>query len=326
MRKYLLKRFLSAIPMLFFITIITFLIINAAPGGPATMFVKPGGHTELTAEEIEWVNAILGVDKPVLSRYVNWLGQIVVGNLGYSYSSGLPVMDEILSRLAPTLALMGITLTLSVLIGVWLGFISAKHQNSWKDRLISFIAMLGLSLPEFWFALMLLVLFAGRLGWLPSIGLTSTNLVNPTFWVLLLDRAKHMVLPVFVLTFSSLAKWSKYQRGAVLDVINQDYVRTAKAKGMSEAVIDKRHVFRNSALPIVTLLGTSLPSLFSGAIIIEAIFALPGTGRYFLMAISSRDYPVIMGQVLITSVLILLGTLLADILYTVIDPRIRYSE
>lgn len=280
----------------------------------------------MTDADIERANAVLGVDKPVVVRYLNWLGQIIQGNLGYSYSSGNPVTEEIFSRLPATLTLMGSSMLISILLGIALGKFGALHKGKLSDNGLTVMTFIGMSLPEVWLALLLLILFSGILGWLPSAGLTDVRLSNPSFFEWLGDKIRHLLLPVTVCSITQIAAWARYQRGAFLEVINQDYIRTARAKGLNRHTVEWRHMMRNALLPLITLLGGALASLFGGAVIIESIFGLPGIGRLLTTCISGRNYPMIMGLTMISSMLILIGTLIADILYTLVDPRIRYEK
>ena len=216
-------------------------------------------------------------------------------------------------------------MVISALIGMYVGIICALNQYKILDYVLSVLAFIGLSLPSFWLAMMLILLFTNRLGWLPSVGLIDVNLQNPGVFVDLIDRGKHLILPVIAMSLSSIGSWARFQRAAFLEVQKQDYIRTARSKGLSENKITYRHAFRNAALPIITILGMSLPNLIGGAFLIESIFGLPGMGRLGISAINNRDYPVIMAVTLFSSILVLIGTFIADVTYALVDPRIRYN-
>ena len=324
MRSYIAKRLLIMIPMLLGITIISFILMNMAPGDPVMMYIDVEKGPP-TPEEIARVRAELGLDKPVIVRYGVWLKNLLMGDFGYSMVSRQPVLTEVQSRIGTTLTLSILSMGVSFVFGMLVGVICALKQYKFIDYFLSVLAFIGLSVPSFWLAMMMILLFTNKLGWLPSVGLVDVNLVNPTFAQSLIDRARHLIMPVIAMSLSSIGSWARYQRAAFLEVIHQDYIRTARSKGLNERVITFRHALRNAALPIITILGMSLPGLIGGAFLIESIFGLPGMGRLGTNAIMSRDYPVIMGVTLFSSILVLFGTFLSDILYAVVDPRIRYN-
>ncbi len=324
MKKYLIKRLLIMLPMLLGITLLSFLVMNLAPGDPVMMFVDTEKGVP-TAAELARVRALLGLDKPILIRYLLWLKNTATGNLGYSMFSRQPVLHEIQTRIGTTVLISSLSMLISAVIGMYVGIICALNQYKFLDYLLSVLAFIGLSLPNFWLAIMLILLFTNKLGWLPSVGLIDVSLQNPGFFADLLDRIKHLILPVTAMSLSSIGSWARYQRAAFLEVEKQDYIRTARSKGLSENKITYRHALRNAALPIITILGMSLPNLIGGAFLIESIFGLPGMGRLGLMAISNRDYPIIMAVTLFSSILVLLGTFIADVTYALVDPRIRYN-
>lgn len=275
--------------------------------------------------EIARVRAQLGLDKPLGVRYVYWLKNTISGDLGYSMFSRQPVLTEIQLRIGNTILLALLSMVVSAILGMLVGLICALNQYKLVDYILSILAFIGLSLPGFWLAMMLILFFTNKLGWLPSVGLIDLSLINPPLWVDIWDRVKHLILPVTAMSLSSIGGWARYQRAAFLEVQQQDYIRTARSKGLSERVISFRHAFRNAALPIITILGMSLPGLIGGTFLIESIFSLPGMGRLGLVAIMNHDYPVIMAVTLFSSILVLLGTFLADVTYALVDPRIRYN-
>ena len=323
MVRYMFKRLLIMIPMMFGITVVSYIIMNLAPGDAATMFIDPERmHTD--PEAIERVREQLGLNYPIYIRYIRWLGQLLRGNFGFSYISRQPVLREIQLRVVPTIILMLSSLTISITVGVGVGVFCARRQYKLPDYLLSVFAMMGMSVPNFWFAMMLILLFTLTLGWLPSVGLGTVGLTG-SWYVLTWDRISHMIMPVMALSLAQMGTWMRFQRASYLDVMNQDYIRTARSKGLGEQTVAWRHAFRNASLPIVTHLGEVLPLLVSGSFVIENVFGLPGLGRLGIHAITGRDYPVAMGVLIFTSLLVMVGILISDLLYVFIDPRIKYE-
>lgn len=321
MKQYLLRRAITIIPMLVGVTFLSFLVMNFAPGDPTTIYIDP--TKPHTVEELEIVRHNLGLDQPLLVRYVKWLGRTARGDLGFSFVSNRPVAKEIADRIPNTMALAVTSMFISFAVGSLLGVYSALNQYKPADYVISVVSLISLSIPGFWLALMLIMLFSGRLGWLPSVGMTSID-VGPGFFEKIIDVAKHAIMPLIVSTGSGIASWARYQRSAMLEVVRQDYIRTARAKGVPEKRVMTHHAIRNAAIPVVTVLGMSLPGIIGGSALVESVFGWPGMGRLGVNAIFSRDYPVIMGVTLMTSFLTMAGTLIADVLYAVVDPRVRY--
>lgn len=317
MTKYILKRLVQAIPLLFIITVITFLIINMAPGDPVKMFVNPESKSTVDLVKIRHE---LGLDKPLIVRYFIWMANIVRGNFGISYFYRRPVLDMLMECLPNTIILSLCSMLFSLVIAIPAGIICSLKRNSIWDYIFSIISFIGVSLPSFWFALMLILIFSLNLGWLPPAGMRS----NFDQFVLV-DRIKHLILPLIVLGTGSMAVNMRYMRSAMLDVIHQDYIRTAKSKGLSQRVVVLKHALRNALLPVITLIGFMIPNLIGGAAITETIFAWPGLGRIVVEANFTRDYPIIMGELVLFSVLVVIGSLVADILYAVADPRIRFD-
>jgi peptide/nickel transport system permease protein len=317
MRTFILRRLLISIPVILLITMIMYLIINLAPGDPIDMLV---GQEGLTPQEIEKIRISLGLNEPMYLRYVKWLGQLVQVNLGYSYLDHQPVLNRIAERLVPTFSLMLFVILVSYLVAVPIGVISAIRQYTWIDYLATALAFSGISFPNFFSGLVGIYFFSLILKWLPTGGLETIGLGFS-----LGDRLYHLLLPGLVLAFREMGVLVRYTRSSMLDVIRQDYVRTARAGGLSEWSVIFRHALRNALLPLITMLGLTLPRLFAGVVIIEQIFQWPGMGRLAIEAILSRDYPVLMGLTVCTAVMVLLGNLLADVLYGVADPRIRLS-
>jgi len=310
------------IPMLLGITVTTYIIMDAAPGDAALlMFMDPDMIGDPAA--MEAVRAQLGLDGPIHIRYVRWLGQVLQGNFGNSYISRQPVLGEIAMRIGPTIRLTFSALVLSVVGGIGVGVFCAKRQYKVSDYVMSVLAMLGMSIPNFFFAILLILLFTLNLGWLPSMGLRTVGL-SGSWLATFVDQARHLVMPVLALSLTGMGTWMRFQRASYLEVMNQDYIRTARSKGLSEETITWRHAFKNASIPIITMLGGTIPALIGGAFIIENVFGLPGMGSYGVNAILRRDYPAMMAVVFFTSILVMIGILISDVLYALVDPRVKY--
>ncbi len=322
MLEYIARRLLFMIPLLLGITIITFVVIHLSPGGPADMLT--GLSPKISAEAKVRLRSLYGLDKPLHVQYWLWLSRLVRLDFGESFKDGRLVIMKILERLPATLLLNVLSLLVIFFLALPIGILSAVRQDSFFDKGMTIFVFMGFSVPAFWLALLLMLLFGVVLGWLPISGMHSVNFPYFTFWGKLWDIIKHLILPVFVSAFGGLAYLSRYSRTSMLEVLRQDYIRTARAKGLPENKVIYRHALRNALIPIVTLLGLSLPALIGGGFIFETIFAWPGMGRLGYQAIMARDYPVIMGVGVIAALLTLLGNLVADITYAFVDPRIRY--
>lgn len=318
MAKYILRRLLINIPVLLGITFITFIAYNLAPGDPIDAMVDP--NVAMEPGELEAKRKALGLDQPMLVRYGIWLTQAVQGNLGYSYRSGEPVIERVAQRLPATLQLTVTALLIAIAIGIPLGVLSALYQYSRLDYVLTFTAFTGISTPNFWLALGAIYIFALQFKLLPSHGLGDPDAPN-----FVLERLHHLILPAIVLGLDRIAGFLRYTRSSMLEVLSQDYMVTAKAKGLRPAAVVIRHGFRNALITVITVIGLSLPSLVGGSVIVEHIFAWPGMGQMAIAAINQRDYPILMGVALIASLMVLMSNLLADIAYAVVDPRIRYT-
>lgn len=314
MASYVVRRLLMAVGILLLVTMIGFAVLHAVPGGPMAQFAAMG---ELSAADIAAMEERLGLNRPIYIQYVDWLWNMLRGDWGNSYRDQQPVLHVIASHLGATFQLMIVATLLAAFIGCWIGIIGAIRRNSWFDSLSTIVSMIAISIPTFWFGLIVIYIFSIELQWLPS-----GNRYTPgeeSFW----NYVHHLIAPTIVLALVSTATWSRYMRSSMLDVINMDFVRTARAKGVSERRILFGHILRNALLPMITLAGLQLPSLLGGALVTETIFAWPGMGRLFLDSIDYRDYPVVMGILMFTAILVLLGSLLADLLYSIVDPRIK---
>ena len=317
---YILKRRLIAVPLIFGVLTLTFFIIRLAPGDPAAFFIQPG----ISPNVAEQIRAQYGLNDPLPVQYFKWLANVIQGDFGRSFSRAQqPVFDVIAEALPITVTIAGLTLVANFTFGILIGIISAVRQNSFLDRFLTVTALFFYSMPEFWFALMMIILFALKFPVFPVSGLNEIGAESYGPLGFLLDRFWHLVLPVTVLSINGAAGIARYVRGSMLEVIRQDYIRTARAKGLPEKVVILKHALRNALLPVITLIGSSLPFIFSGALFIEVIFAFPGMGRVTVEAIFARDYPLIIANTFISGSLIVLGNLFADVLYAVADPRIK---
>lgn len=303
------------------ITLITYILISFAPGDPITALINPEEMNVRSAEEIEQMREELGLNDPVPVRYGLWLKEAVQGNLGYSYQSSRPVSEIIWSRIPETLLLSGSSIILAMTVGTTLGVISARKQYSFLDYVLTIGAFFGLSVPAFFFAMIGIFVFAVQLNWLPVFGMWTPG--EPTG--LNMDLLKHAILPVSALALPQVAEYMRYARAATLDAMGAEHVTTARAKGLAESVVFRRHVFRNALLPLVTIVGLSLPGVIGGSFIIETIFSWPGIGLLGYTAVLQRDYPLQIGIALLTATIVLIANLATDITYAIVDPRIRYD-
>lgn len=329
MTTYLLRRILLLFPTLFGITLLTFLLVRLAPGNAALLKGGggEGGGRAMTAEVREQMIQLYGLDKPPLVAYADWVGRSLRLDLGESIVDHRSVADKIGERLPLTMSLAGSALALSYLIAIPLGIIAALRRGQIVDRTISFVVFVLYSIPSFAAALLLILLVAGGdyLNLLPMYGANSINASEMGPWAWLWDRILHLILPVICLTYASLASISRYARVSMLDALAQDFVRTARAKGLPERLVIFRHALRNALIPIITIFALELPVLIGGAVIIESIFSLPGMGQLMFQALDEKDEPVIMGITVLAAMVTLLSYLAADILYVVVDPRITYE-
>ena len=324
MLPYLLKRLILLIPMLLGITLVSFIVIHLAPGSPTDMQTMMNPKVSLEAQKR--LRELYGLDKPLHVQYWDWLSRLVRLDLGRSFApDGRPVWDKIKERLPVTISINLLAMGLILAVAIPIGVIAATHPHSWFDRATTIFVFIGFAMPGFWLALLLMMFFGVYLDWLPISGLTSLFFEKLTFGEKVVDLARHLILPVLVSAFGGLAGMSRYMRGNMLEVIRQDYITTARAKGLAERTVIFKHAMRNALLPVVTILGLSVPGLIGGGVIFESIFAIPGMGQLFYGAVMARDYPLVMGLLVIGAVLTLLGNLLADISYALVDPRLRVN-
>ncbi len=324
MNRYILRRLAESIIVFFGITLVSFAVMHIAPGNPVELQTQFNLKASYDAKQK--LMELYGLNRPLLVQYKDWLTRLLRLDFGSSLVDGRPVINKIAEALPVTLLINFLSLLLILLVAIPLGVTSAVKHNTPTDHAITVFVFIGFAMPSFWLALLLMMLFGVQLKILPVSGLYSYlhELMNPIEKIV--DVAKHLILPVFVSAFGGLASLSRYTKTSMREVLSQDYIRTARAKGLPEKVVIYKHALKNALLPIVTILGMSLPSLIGGSVIFESIFAIPGMGYLFYESVMSRDYPTIMGILVIGAILTLLGNLLADITYTWVDPRIRYQE
>ena len=315
---HVLRRLVGAVPLLLGISVISFAILKAVPGGPLAAYEA---NPNVTPEDIARLERAFGLDQPFHLQYLSWFGRLLGGDWGHSYASSQPVLAMIGERLPNTLTLMGTVYIVTLLIAIPIGVATATRQYSRFDHLVTGGTFLAYSMPPFWLGLLLIVLFGLQLRWLPLGGMTVPGAT--TFD--LVDRIRHLVLPVTTLALFGTAHYVRYLRASMLETIGQDYLRTARAKGLGERIVILRHALRNASIPLVTVAALDLPELFVGALVTEQIFGWPGMGRLFWDAATRADYPVLMGILMVSATLIVLANLAADVVYAYLDPRIRFA-
>ena len=322
MSRYLATRAVQTAVTLVLMSLVVYLLIGLMPGDPIDMMIS--GDPTMTSADAARLRAAYGLDKPLFERYLAWLFQALQGNFGYSRSYGQPVLTVLWPRLLNTLLLAGSAFILSIAIALPLGIWAAAHPRSRADYLINLFCFAGISVPPFWLALLLIMLFAVTLGWLPAGGMAD---VRPgTAWAsALADQLRHLILPVVTLTLVQLSSYTRFMRGAMIEVLRQDYIRTARAKGASETVVRWRHAFRNAFTPVLTILALSFGGLLSGALITETMFAWPGMGKAIYQAILENDYNLALVGLLIATMATIAGNLLADLAYAWVDPRVSIA-
>ena len=314
MARFLLQRLGQSLVLLLLVSMIGFALLHLAPGGPLAQFALTPGMSQ---QAMRLIAHQMGLDQPLPVQYLQWLRHLLVGDWGRSYRDSQPVLAVIASHLGATLELMASSTLLAVILGSWIGVLGAIRRYSVADYAVTVGAMVALSIPTFWFGLVVIYLFSVRLAWLPAGNIATVG--NGS----LLDYARHLIEPCIVLALVTVAIWSRYMRASMLEVIGQDYVRTARAKGLRRMQVLLRHSLRNALLPMITVAGLQMPTLLSGALVTETVFTWPGMGRLFLDSLGYRDYPVVMGLLMFSAVLVLIGNLLADLLYVIADPRVR---
>ncbi|MGO8821433.1 MAG: ABC transporter permease [Desulfomonilaceae bacterium] len=323
--RFLVKRIALMIPTLIGITIISFTVMKMAPGDPTSLMTDL--NPNMNEEAVKRIRAHYGLDQPWSIQYFKWLKNMAVLDFGRSFApDNRPVIDKIAERIPITLLINILSMALIFSVAIPIGVMSAVKQDSMFDRVSSLIVFIGFAIPTFWLALLMMILFGVKLDWLPISGFRSLNYAHLSSIGRILDIGKHLIMPIFVSAFGGLAGMSRYMRSNMLEVIRQDYITTARAKGLDERTVIFKHAFRNALLPVITILGLSVPGLIGGSVIFETIFAIPGMVQLFYQSVMMRDYPTIMGILVIGAALTLVGNLLADLLYSWADPRIRVSD
>jgi peptide/nickel transport system permease protein len=316
MTRYLLRRLFQAVPLLLGITFVSFVLMKLAPGGPLSIYME---SADISRADVARIRAQLGLDDPLPVQYVRWVGNLSRGDWGSSFVTHEPVTVRIWQRLPTSLVLMIVAFALMLLIAIPLGVLCAIRQYSWLDYVVSALAFAGQATPPFWFGLLAILLFSVQLGWLPTSGAAT---VGREFD--LVDRLTHIVMPAGVLAFVFAGGYIRYIRAAMLEVLHREYIRTARAKGLSEQAVIVGHALKNAAQPVVTLLANDHPELFTGAVVVETVFAWPGMGRLYLESVARLDYPVLMAILTVSAILIILSSVAADLAYAYLDPRVRY--
>jgi len=323
MVRYIFRRFLQAIPLIFLVSLVMFFVLQSVPGGPLSVYTR----SRITAEALEQIKHNLGLDQPLHIQYIRWLSRAIQGDLGVSYDTQRPVLTEIIDRLPATLYLIGTVFVVVLILSILIGVFSAIRQYTKSDILVTTITFVGQALPDFWIGLMLLLISNNYLinpstgrPFLPAGGMYS---IGEPFSVM--DWFLHLILPALTLGLAWVSWYSRYVRASMLDVIHEDYIRTARAKGLRESVVIFKHALKNAAIPLTTMVALDLPVLVGGALFIETIFSWPGMARLFYRAVERRDYPILMGVIMVSSVAIILSGIIADIIYAYLDPRIHYE-
>jgi peptide/nickel transport system permease protein len=320
---YVIKRFFQMIPLLFFISVMIYFLLYLMPGDPLYSMLQDVPHVR--AEDYQRLRKLYGLDDPVYIQYWKWLWQMLQLNPGYSREFGQPVLDVITPTLKNTLVLTITAVIIGKVLAVVFGIYSAVKQYSIWDYGLTVFTFVGYSIPAFWLALMMIILFAVKLGWLPTSGMISPDIV-PGTWEAVVDQIKHMILPVIVLSISEIIQVQRYMRSSLLEVLRQDYLTTARAKGLAERVVIGRHALKNALIPVVTIIAISMPRVIGGSTVVETVFGYPGMGRLLYTSIMGNDFVVAMTVVMIIAFMVIFFNLLADILYGWLDPRIRYQE
>ncbi len=314
MNNLFLRRLLQLLPMLLFISLVSFLLVKLAPGDPLQAYITP----RMSPEDIERIRQSMGLDKPLPVQYILWLKNLLHGDLGYSLIYHRPVLTMIAERIPATLGLMGASLLLAIVLAIPLGLLAGAYKHRWLDNVLNLFAYVGISVPIFWFGILLITVFSVQLNWLPSMGMRTIDMEDS--W---LDVVRHGILPCIALTFYNLSSYVRYIRSNTISQLSADYVQTQLAYGATRRSILFRHVLKNVLLPVITLFGLSFGELVVGAYVTESVFSWPGMGLLGIQSITSLDYPLIMAIILLSSIMLVTGNLLADLLYRVADPRIK---
>jgi len=324
LKDYIIKRIILVIPTIIALSLITFTIMHLAPGGPLDYYLAENPLLGRDPLRLATLEERMGLNKPIYEQYIIWVKNIASGNLGWSFHSGEDVTKLILDKLNNTAILMALSLIISLIIAIPVGVTSAVKQYSRLDNFMMVFSLFGTSMPGFWFALVLIFTFVLGLGWFHTSGTQTLGVIQPTWFHMILDRASYLTLPVATLSLSRLAEMTRLTRSSMLDVLKQDYIITARAKGVRELVVIYKHALRNALLPVVTVIGLNIGFLFAGSATVETIFAWPGLGKFMVDNIYKRDYPTIMGSTMLIAMTVIIANLVTDIVYAYLDPRIRY--
>lgn len=317
MTRFMLNRLLHTLPVLLGVSMVAFFVLRLSPGDPALFLT----HGDATPEELARIRADLGLDQSIIVQYIAWLKEVVTGNFGHSFYTSQPVINELLERFPNTLLLTAAAILMALAFGLPLGILAAKKRGTSFDSASMFVSVMGWSMPNFWFGLILIIVFGVWLRWLPTSGMYDIMAMEKS-WS---DLLRHLILPAFTLATAHMAYIARFTRSSLLEVLEQDFIRTARAKGLTEWAVVMRHALRNSLIPIISVLGVSIGHLLGGAVIVEAVFSWPGLGSLMVQSILNRDYPTVQGAMLFAAIIFIFVNLVADLLYAVIDPRIRYN-
>ncbi len=322
MARYLGRRLLQSVVLLWIVLTVTFFLLHLAPGDPMSRYYRP----DIPAETLSRIRHGLGLDRPLGEQYARWIGSFARGDFGVSLRYARPVRDVLAEAIPNTLRLTGAALALHIVLGMFLGVLSAMKRYTVFDRVNTIAALFVYSIPSFWLGLMLIMLFSLKLGLLPSSHMESIDASSFSGWALAADRLRHLALPAFVLGIASAASTARFMRGSMLDVLREDYIRTARAKGLPERTVMLKHALKNASLPVVTIIGLSFPFLFGGAVVVETIFSWPGRGGLAVDSIYARDYPVVLAINFVVAAMVIVGNFLADVAYGLLDPRVASAR
>lgn len=323
MKKYIFRRVPQLIPLIIFAIVLNFTLMHMAPGSPLDYLI--GGGEVVPQEYIDKLNRDFGLDKPLHEQLIIYISNVFRGNFGNSYRYRAPVIQIIAQRIPNTLLLMTTSIVFAFILGVFLGISSSKKPYSFIDNIASSISILGYSIPTFWLGMLLIIVFAVNLRWLPSLGMSTMGMIGLTGWAAVIDTVRHLILPTITLGTAYLALYTRLTRASMLEELRKDYIITAWGKGLDDRTVYYKHAFRNAMLPIITVFGLNLGLMLTGATLTETVFSWPGLGRLVYESITTRDYPILMGIFIIVSITVVLANFIVDILYAVLDPRVRYK-
>jgi len=323
MKRYIFRRVPQLVPLIIFAIVLNFTLMHLAPGSPLDYLI--GGGEVVPQEYIDKLNRDFGLDKPLHEQLIIYISNVFRGNFGNSYRYRAPVIQIIAQRIPNTLLLMTTSIVFAFILGVFLGISSSKKPYSFIDNIASSISILGYSIPTFWLGMLLIIVFAVNLRWLPSLGMSTMGMIGLTGWAAVIDTVRHLILPTITLGTAYLALYTRLTRASMLEELRKDYIITAWGKGLDDRTVYYKHAFRNAMLPIITVFGLNLGLMLTGATLTETVFSWPGLGRLVYESITTRDYPILMGIFIIVSITVVLANFIVDILYAVLDPRVRYK-